>query len=175
VHTAGSAATAISAYERWLTESPVTGAGKAAVQKTHSGLILKAVDVAPVHPPSSPGLFDSQHPLKINIHYHALQPQRIGRIDVRILRDDSTLCCTADSSQMARETLGDLVGEGSVELVYAPVQLTSGTYTAIVQITDVSDSDVLASAQSAPFNIYAEGAGPDRGVYVPQVAWSKSR
>ncbi|MBN1875875.1 MAG: ATP-binding cassette domain-containing protein [Anaerolineae bacterium] len=174
IHFEGLTPAVISAYERWLTESPATDKAHASVQAIHSGLMLKAMDVLPVVPPPSPGLFDSRQPVKLQIHYHAIEPQRIGRIDVRILRDDSILCCTADSSQSANGALVDLVGEGVVELVYSPLQLTSGTYTAVAQVTDVSDSVVIASVQSAPFNVYAEGAARDRGVYVPEVTWCKT-
>ena len=175
IHTSGPTSAVISAYERWLTEAPTTGKCQAPVSHHTSGrLVLKSVDILQADTTSSLNLLDSRHPLIIRIHYHAVEPQRIGRIDVRILRDDSTLCCTADSSQSNNSALAVLTDEGLVELVYSPAQLTSGTYTAVVQITDISDSVVIASAQSAPFSIYTEGMGQDRGVYVPQVAWSKS-
>jgi len=174
IHVAGPTADVISTYEQWLIESPGTGKRQAAVAGTQGNLILKAVDILQPDTTSSTHLFDSRHPLMMRIRYHAITPQPIGRIDVRILRDDSTLCCTADSSQSGNGALADLAGVGTVELVYSPAQLTSGTYTAIVQITDVSDSVVIASVQSAPFSIHIEGVGQDRGVYVPQVAWRKS-
>jgi hypothetical protein len=54
------------------------------------------------------------------------------------------------------------------------MQLTTGTYTAVVQITDVSDSVVIASAKTLPFYVHAQGASQDYGVYVPQVNWRKA-
>lgn len=174
IHANGPTATVISAYERWLTESPAAGEEYASVQDTQGRLFLRSVEIWQSETASSSAPLDSQLPLRMRIHYNAIQPQRIGRIDVRILRDDSTLCCTADSSQSPDGTLAELAGEGIVELVYAPAQLTSGSYTAVVQITDISDSVVIASVQSSPFNVYAKGAGRDRGIYVPQVTWRKT-
>jgi lipopolysaccharide transport system ATP-binding protein len=174
IYASGPTSAVISAYERWLTETPVAGKHQASMSGAKGKLLLQSVDILQPDTASSPDFLDSRHPLKMRIHYHALKPQRIGRIDVRILRDDSTLCCTADSSQSENSALAVLTGEGVIELVYSPAQLTSGTYNAVIQITDISDSVVIASTQSAPFSIYTEGAGPDRGVYIPQVAWNKS-
>ncbi len=171
IHAQGDTPAVISAYERWLAEAPTIEREGAFVEDVRGGLILKGVEVSQpgIWPP--PAVLDSRRPLLLRIYYRAVLPQQIGRIDVRILREDSILCCTADSSQSANGDLRKLDGEGTIELIYAPAQLTSGTYTALIQITDISDSAVIASIQSAPFGIYAEGAGRDRGVYVPHVSW----
>ncbi len=174
IHAAGSTTTVISAYEQWLTEAPTEAVDQAFPSDPQDGLILTLVEIAQPDVVSSTDRLDSRRPFTMRIHYHATQPQRVGRIDVRILREDSTLCCTADSSQSVTGALHDLVGEGTIVLTYAPAQLTTGTYTATIRITDISDSTIVASAQSAPFRVYAEGAGQDRGVYVPKVTWSRT-
>lgn len=174
VRTKGPTSTAISAYEQWLTEAPVEDEGYISRFDPQDELMLKSVDVLSPGATSLSGIFHSNASLRMRIHYAAARPQRIGRIDVRILREGSTLCCTADSSQAMNSTWHQMAGEGAVELTYAPAQLTSGTYTAVIQVTDISDSTVIASIQSPPFRVHAESSGQDRGVYVPHVSWAKT-
>jgi lipopolysaccharide transport system ATP-binding protein len=174
VRTLAPTAEAISAYEQWLTASPVEGGQGSSQFGAQDSLVLSSAGVHQQSDEASRNLIHSDKPLTLRIQYASARPQRVGRIDVRILREDGTLCCTADSSQSADDIFHDLEGEGTIELTYAPMQLTSGTYHAVIQITDISDSTVIASIQTSPFRVYAEGAGPDRGIYVPQLTWDKS-
>jgi len=170
----GSTADVISAYEQWLTEAPSVDAEQMTRSSTQGQLLLKTAKVSQLGVTKARDPFDSHQPLRLDVQYHAVQPLQVGRIDVRIIREDSVLCSTADSSQAVDAAFHHLEGEGIIVLTYAPTQLTSGTYNAVVQITDISDSVVIASVQSAPFRVHAEGAGQNRGIYVPQVTWEKS-
>ncbi len=170
----GTTAAVIADYEKWLAAEVAAGRHHSAAPDAQSVVILQSVEVS--HPDSAPGLgvIESRRPIRLRIRYRATGIVRIGRIDVRILRDDNTLCCTADSSQSVDGLLDHLDGEGTVDLVYSPAQLTTGRYTAVVRVTDSSDEVVVASSQSVPFLVHADSAGSDRGIYVPQVTWSKS-
>jgi lipopolysaccharide transport system ATP-binding protein len=170
----GSSAEVISAYEQLLMRSPTDGCDAETAASAEHTLLFGPVQVVQAGAPISGGILESQRGLTLHIPYVSLQPQHIGRIDVRILRDDGTLCCTADSSQTGNGTIRKLEGEGAIELEYLQLQLTSGMYTAVIQVTDVSDTDVIASTQSSPFQVHAEGSGRDRGVFVPQVNWRKT-
>lgn len=118
-------------------------------------------------------LLASDLPAKLRIYYKAAAPQQIGRVDVRMHRDDGTLCSTADSSlsENGSMALCELSGNGVIEVIYDPLQLTTGRYVVSVQITEPSDSLVIASVQSEAFYVHAEGSGINRGVYVPRVSW----
>ncbi|NLE44667.1 MAG: ATP-binding cassette domain-containing protein [Chloroflexi bacterium] len=171
-HAQGPTSEVITAYEQWLETAPVESESSPGFSDSQGALILRAVQV--VQPDEAGnGVLDSHLPLTMIVDYEAIHEHQIGRFDVRILRDDSTLCCTADSSQSANGELHTLFGTGTIEITYAPLQLTTGSYTAVVRVTDVTDSIVVASAQSAPFTVYAAGAGRDRGIYVPKVSWRK--
>jgi len=143
--------------------------------ENQNNLMLKKIEVlSPNAVGADPSLLRSERPVKVNIHYHAFSPQEIGRVDLRILRSDSTLCCTADSSraQHGSEEVTMLDGNGVIEVTYDSLQLTSGDYVAVVAITDVSDAGVIASNQSQPFHVLAEGGGGNRGIFIPRVSWA---
>jgi lipopolysaccharide transport system ATP-binding protein len=110
----------------------------------------------------------------IFISYAAGNVVPIGRINVRILRDDGVLCCNIDSNRQAstRKMLAHLSGQGTVEIILDPLQLTSGTYFAEVRITDLSDNLVLASGQSQRFQVHSEGSTFQKGVFEPAVKWA---
>jgi lipopolysaccharide transport system ATP-binding protein len=174
IQSSGATQKVVNAYERWRSDSATSGDNRSASYDSQGQLILKALKLSQPGKPDKSDDIDSYRPMIMQIDFHAVQPVHIGRIDVRILREDSTLCCTADSSRLADDDLHRLTGKGTVELTYAPMQLTTGTYTAVVQITDVSDSVVIASAKTLPFYVHAQGASQDYGVYVPQVNWRKA-
>lgn len=153
-------------------EAPTSAFGELQDQ---NNLMLRKIEVLdPDTTGADPSILRSERPVKVKIHYHAFSPQKIGRVDLRILRSDSTLCCTADSSraQQGSEAVATLKGSGVIEATYDSLQLTSGDYVAVVAITDVSDAGVIASNQSQPFHVLAEGGGGNRGVFVPQVTWT---
>jgi hypothetical protein len=168
----------IAEYEQLLLTAVPAGAEQAKHTLPSFGsegtLTLASAEMVPVAQPGGRRLA-SHLPARLNIHYKAAGSQKIGRVDIRIVRDDGTLCCTADSSQFAQASreLSELSGEGALEVTYDPLQLASADYVAIVQITDPSDSLVIASVQSEPFHVHARGAGPARGVYVPHLAWAR--
>jgi lipopolysaccharide transport system ATP-binding protein len=173
IHTRDDTPAVISAYENWRSTTPAPKAGQTASYDSQGGLILKDVRLEQSGSSGQNNGIDSHRPLKMLIDYRAIQPQQIGRIDIRILRADGTLCCTADSSQSMLTELDSLDGKGTIEVTYMPAQLTTGTYTAVIQVTDVSDGVVIASAKTLPFQVHARGAGSDRGIYVPQITWEK--
>jgi hypothetical protein len=118
---------------------------------------------------------NSRRAATLKIHYVCGRPQPVGRIDVRIVRQDGSLCCTADSTLHAQnpQEFKELRGSGAVTITFPALQLTTGTYLALVQITDLGDGMVIASRESPPFRVYERGSGPDRGIYVPETRWMK--
>jgi lipopolysaccharide transport system ATP-binding protein len=177
VRSAGTPAAVIAAYEKLALEGARIEAGLAAeaAKQPVAGrqtLWLKDVTLA-----AADGMepIDSRRPVTLRIRYESAGCQPIGRIDVRIVRQDGTLCCTADSSLQARnpQAFRELSGSGTILLMFPALQLTTATYVAVVQITDASDAAVIASGESEPFPVYAEGSGPERGIYVPEVHWTK--
>jgi lipopolysaccharide transport system ATP-binding protein len=174
IQSRGATQEVVAAYERWRSDSATSGDDRSASYHSQGQLILKAFELSQPGESDKSDRIDSCRTMIMKIDYHAVQPIHIGRIDVRILREDSTLCCTADSSRFANDELHRLTGKGTVELTYDSVQLTTGTYTAVVQITDVSDSVVIASAKTLPFYVHAQGASQDCGIYVPHVTWRKA-
>ena len=137
--------------------------------ESESHLIISAVDVT--QDPQPADGFDGRLPAQVKIHYLAASPQQIARIYVVLYRDDGTVCSTADSSQAVNGSpnLTEVSGQGVIELRYEPLQLVSGRYYILAQITDSSDNLVLASGQSPLFHVFSE----DGGVFIPQVSWGK--
>jgi lipopolysaccharide transport system ATP-binding protein len=174
----GEPPTVIKEYERLLlttsfSETSPPELSEPAFQ-SQDGLILTAVEVvSPIQ--SSAKALASHLPAKVMISYRAVLPQQIGRIDIRVIRDDSTLCSASDSSRMtdASSELHRLSGSGVIEATYDPLQLATGRYFVIVRITDSSDSIVLASGQSQPFHVYAADSVPEPGVFIPRMSWAK--
>ncbi len=172
----------ISKYEELLLAPPSPSAKQGSegvapsLLDSQGGLILTKIEVVPANVKTERARLASSLPTTVKIHYQTASPQPIGRVDVRIIREeDGTLCNTADSSQAAAGELGlcELCGKGIIAVQYQPLQLTSGVYRVIVRITDPSDSVVMASGQSSPFTVYAVGSGAARGIYVPLVEWKK--
>jgi hypothetical protein len=165
----------IADYERSLID--VTAARDPAALRsgsfhTQTGLILKAVEISgPGGNPSQ--LLRSDEYATLKIVYQAAWPQPIGRLDIRVLRDDGTLCSAIDARNAANvdQPLKELSGAGVIEVTYDPLQLATGQYTILVQITDLSDAMVIASGQTPPFEVYAERSMPNSGIYVPSTHW----
>jgi hypothetical protein len=61
---------------------------------------------------------------------------------------------------------------GVLEITYDPLQLATGQYSVLVQITDLSDAMVIASGQSSRFDVYAEKSVNNPGVYMPRTRWA---
>jgi lipopolysaccharide transport system ATP-binding protein len=176
VHTQGEPSSLIAEYERLLLNTTAGPSPRAQPAEpgfeSYGAIVLTAAEIVSDNADKAVA---SHLPARLKIYYKTAFPQPIGRIDIRILREDGTLCATADSSQSAPTglELGELSGNGVIEVTYNPLQLTTGTYAFVVRITDPSDSLVVASIQSEPFQILARGAGQDRGVFVPLVRWAK--
>jgi lipopolysaccharide transport system ATP-binding protein len=144
------------------------------IAESRSNLLLRDVEIASSGRHVRKGLA-SHLPAKLRIHYQAVAPQQIGRVDIRIIRNDSTLCCAVDSIGTANADLRlrRLSGSGIIEVIFEPLQLTTGMYIALVQVTDPGDSLIIASGQSRPFNVYEDYNIYEPGVYTPLVRWSR--
>ncbi len=118
-------------------------------------------------------MLDGSQAAWLRIPYRSAGRLHVGRIDVRILRQDGVECSVvcSDITALPDHRLREIDGEGLVELEYAPLQLAPGDYRAVVRFTDASDSDVIASGQSAWFKVSPWGVGGPVGVYVPTVHW----
>ena len=166
----------ISEYERLLLGNEAAheasgqpGAGGIYAQ---TGLVLKAIEI------DGPGLatehvLRSEQPATLKITYQSARPQPIGRIDIRVLREDGTMCSAIDGRNAlnADQPLQELGESGVLEVTYDPLQLATGQYSVLVQITDLSDAMVIASGQSSRFDVYAEKSLNDPGVYMPRTQW----
>jgi lipopolysaccharide transport system ATP-binding protein len=165
----------IAAYERLLLSreaefssvQPSSGGFHA-----QTGLVLKAIEV------DGPGLaaehfLRSEQPATVRIAYQAAYAQPIGRIDIRILRDDGTTCSAIDGRNALNNDLQlhELSESGVIEVAYDPLQLATGQYSVLVQITDLSDAMVIASGQTPSFEVYAEKSLNNPGVYMPRTRW----
>ncbi len=139
---------------------------------SEGNLILTAIEVLPIGRGASE---PSTHlPATVRIHYHAIRPQQVGRIEVLIIREDGTVCVAVDSSlSTARDpAFSELSGSGVLAITYEPLQLAAGVYVAEVMITDASDNLVIASGRSSRFHVHGYSTQP-QGVYLPQVRWAK--
>jgi lipopolysaccharide transport system ATP-binding protein len=137
-----------------------------------TGLVLKAIEI------DGPGLaadhlLRSDQPATLKISYQSARPQSIGRIDVRVLREDGTLCSAIDARNAINsgQPLSELAETGVIEITYEPLQLATGQYNVLVQITDLSDAMVIASGQSPRFEVYAPKSVAGPGIYMPHTQW----
>lgn len=174
----GVAADVIREYERALIDEPTRESHGQQQGDFHSveSIVLTAIDVTSSIAASNHGQdLSSNKPAVVRISYRAATQQPIGRIDVRMIRNDSTLCSAIDASK-SRNTEGrldELSGAGVICITYDPLQLAAGHYTVIVRITDPTDSLVIASGQSQAFDVFEENVVPEPGIYVPCVSWSR--
>jgi ABC-type polysaccharide/polyol phosphate transport system ATPase subunit len=166
----------IAAYERTLLsqEAVPTTPGQASGSDFHAqtGLVLGAIEI------DGPGLatdhfLRSDQQVTLRITYEAARPQPIGRIDIRMLRADGTTCSAIDGRNAQNDDLQihELAESGTIEVTYDPLQLATGEYSVLVQITDLSDAMVIASAQTPSFEVYAEKSLSNSGVYMPRTYW----
>jgi len=147
-----------------------------AAASSNGQIVLTSVQVSSVTSHDTHDL-PNDRPATVRIGYRVGRPQRIGRIDVRTFRSDGTLCSAIDSlgTDGHDRRFLDLSGSGAIEVCYDPLQLTVGRYHVLVQITDPSDSLVIASGQSPPFGVREAYTVPEPGLYMPRVAWSHHR
>ena len=148
--------------EKW---QPFTGPDHTASLVEHT-MVLPNVEISP----SNGDVLSSHVGARLNIHYRTAGVQPVGRIDVRIVRQDGTLCSAIDST--SESDLRSLRGQGVIGISYDPLQLSAGEYMAVVRITDPTDTTVIASGQSQPFRVFSKHIIPEPGVYVPQVRWN---
>lgn len=173
VYATGTPATVISEYEKLaFAEAAVEGNRDGRPADENGQLFLKAITMTAADGTEP---INSRRAAALKINYACGGRQPVGRIDVRIVRQDGALCCTADSTLHAQnpQELKELRGSGAVTVTFPALQLTTGTYLAFVQITDLGDGMVIASGESPPFRVYARGSGPDRGIFVPETRWVK--
>jgi len=181
IRTIGPVADVIREYERALIAEPARSESDIHQQANfHSteSIVLTAVDVTATAEASSPNQdLTTDKSAVVKIAYRTAGRQPIGRIDIRMIRDDSTLCTAIDVTK-ARATAGrldELTGTGEICVTYDPLQLTAGRYTVIVRITDPTDSLVVASGQSQPFDVFEDNVVPEPGIYIPTVSWAIHR
>lgn len=111
----------------------------------------------------------------LRIRYQSTRPQSIGRVDVRIIRDDGTLCSAIDNqspTSWEEPHLDHIDLEGEIEIELDPIQLTTGRYFVLVQVTDPTDAAVVASGQSDYFTVFTRHTTPHPGVFIPRSRWS---
>jgi ABC-type polysaccharide/polyol phosphate transport system ATPase subunit len=176
VRAAGAPQDVIAEYERTLLSPPSSQSAADQAQpefQSATGLVLTTIDVT-ADSDDNDQVLRSDQAVTVRVHYRTAAQQPIGRIDLRMIRDDSTLCSATDASQAMNHLprIDALSGEGLIEVTYAPLQLTTGRYTCIVQITDPSDAMVIASGQSRAFEVHAEMNMSNPGIFVPQVRWA---
>jgi lipopolysaccharide transport system ATP-binding protein len=176
IHAQGEPSAVIAEYESLMRSGILSqeaeGEFGAPMAESQGSLIIKSVEIASMGQ-SNGNELPSHCPAKLRVAFEAVAPEQIGRVDVRIIRDDSTLCSAVDSvgSSDAGLSLRELSGKGVIEVTYDPLQLTSGKYVALVQVTDPGDSIVIASGQSRPFGVLENYNIYEPGVYTPLVRW----
>jgi len=173
----GSTGDVISEYEKLLLNTEASqsdsGASSSSNVNARGQIVLTKIEVMPSSPDTGNKLA-SHRDATVRIHYQTRSPQNIGRIDLRMMRDDGMLCSAIDSlgpTGQDRRFL-ELSGSGVIDVLYQPLQLTTGSYYAIVRVTDPSDSLVMASGQSSPFQVYEAYSIPEPGLYTPRVTWN---
>jgi ABC-type polysaccharide/polyol phosphate transport system ATPase subunit len=167
----------IAAYERSLLSNEAlhdaVGQASEGAFHTQTGLVLKSIEITGPSRTAEPFLSSDQAAI-LRVAYQSTRPQSIGRIDIRVLREDGTLCSAIDARNAINngQRLDELAGSGLLEIRYDPLQLATGRYTAVVRITDLSDAMVLASGQTGRFEVYAETSVANPGVFVPRTYWT---
>lgn len=116
--------------------------------------------------------FCSDRAVEVRIHYKAYRSEDDVNAVVRLVRTDGLTCC------MVRTGIDNIripvrSGEGTISVIFEPLQLSGGSYYVDARITNASDSIVLASAWSDWF--YVSGSGlsheAESGVFVPNRRW----
>jgi len=177
IQATGTVDATLSAYESALIQASVPHARPmppdSAGISSPAQLVVTSVQVLPSSSTDQGRLLSHQE-ATVRVCYQARSPQQIGRIDVRTLRADDTLCSAIDSLGLDGhdDRFRVLSGRGMIDLHYRPLQLTTGRYYVLVQITDPSDSLVIAAGQSQPFDVSEPYCVPAPGLYVPRVQWT---
>ena len=137
-----------------------------------TGLVLKSVEVDTCSYVTG-RVLSSEQCASVKITYEVAQPQAIGRIEIRMMREDGTVCSAIDAHSVFGEhhDFCELTGSGVIEVVYDPLQLATGQYFVLVEITDPSDEMVIAFGQSPQFAVYAMNSVPNPGLFIPCTHW----
>jgi hypothetical protein len=139
---------------------------------TSDNLVRISVQMLPL--PFSNEFLSPHTAAKAHITYNSPVPIRIGRIHIAAYKTDHTLCCVVDSAAACPGLDPDeleLIGTGSIEVIFEPLQLTPGKYYVIVRVTDLNDVEIIASCQSSVFSVVADTVGDHSGVFVPNTNW----
>jgi lipopolysaccharide transport system ATP-binding protein len=179
----GSSSDVIAEYEKSLLSAAtpfLSGRLPAAFDESSSYIRLTNVTVTSSSGNGSNGLLpiSSDASAAIRIEYRSPSARTVGRIDVRIIREDGTLCSAIDGPvhpDNADRSAHELGERGEILIDLQPVQLTTGRYCALVQITDVTDTAVIASGQSDYFAVYTRHTVPSPGIFVPCSRWEHNR
>lgn len=116
--------------------------------------------------------FSSNQTAEIRVHYNNYRSTGAINAVVHIIRTDG-LICSMMRSALDHKQLFLQPGKNSFSLIIEPLQLTGGTYYVDVQITNDTDSIILATRASAWF--YVSGIAlsheEDYGVFEPHRRW----
>jgi len=123
--------------------------------------------------PGETGFFRSDESAIVRVSYRTQVPQSIGRIDVRVMREDGTLCTAIDNTEAAGNDrrFSQIGTSGEFTIRFCPLQYTNGRYYVLVRITDPSDAFVVASARSDVFGVLSGDGPKPAGVFVPAAEW----
>lgn len=117
--------------------------------------------------------FRHDQTMVVRATYRTAYPVVDPIIKVRLMRSDGTVCAMS-ASRYQPDLAWTLVGEGTLQVQFEPVQLVAGKYAVEVRIIDTADSVLLASGQSNWFSVDSPGLvhETDRGIFVPYLRWS---
>ncbi len=175
IHSRGDSSMVIGEYEKLvlLSDARSTSSPRAVLAANNGSVQMVLTYIAISSPQEVSGDFlASDRPATVNIHYRAAGRQQVGRVVVRVIREDGLVCCTADSSRSSDlDRIMEVKREGQIEVTFNPLQLATGIYSISVRITDPSDEVVVASGQSPNFAVFAEKSDPTGSVFMPNVSW----
>jgi energy-coupling factor transporter ATP-binding protein EcfA2 len=169
----GSSEDAILAYEKWLRRNTKAGPkrfGEVGSGQADDSLQLIGVRLFDTHDQSQEN-FRYSDPVNLKIYYSALQTYQQINLVLRIIRSDGLVCAMLRTEDLGI-AVGDIQGQGYINLRLDGLRLVSGSYFIETRLRDRSDSVTLAIGGSASFNVDGPSisADPESGVFIPVVS-----
>jgi lipopolysaccharide transport system ATP-binding protein len=114
----------------------------------------------------------SDQPAEVQVHYIAYRAMRKANLLVRIYRSDGLSCCIVRTS-LDKFLVEFKPGQGTISVVFDPLQLFGGTYYAVAWVMDADDLDGITRATSEWFEVKNPVPGREAydGIFEPNRSW----
>jgi len=117
-------------------------------------------------------VFEYGERMRVVLRYDARQPIQEPNFIVALVRSDGVACCNFSTTTDGL-SLGEVRGEGTLELLTPPLSLVAESYTLQVLVREKGFQDLLCAQIGATFHVRHELFDTHFGVFHQPATWSR--